>query len=107
MAKWQHNPISAKAGAPAAAGKPTGFAWEHDKTQHIVYRGADSQIHELWFRHGLINADWKYGGALSAITGAPPPPAIPVLLPGNGIRPSTSSIAARTAKFTKSGSRKT
>ena len=71
MAKWQHNPISAKAGAPAAAGKPTGFAWEHDKTQHIVYRGADSQIHELWFRHELLSNDWKYGGALSAMTGAP------------------------------------
>jgi hypothetical protein len=71
MAKWQHNPISAKAGAPAAAGKPTGFAWEHDKTQHIVYRGQDNQIHELWFRHDFLSSEWKYGGALSSMTGAP------------------------------------
>ncbi len=71
MAKWQHNPISAKAGAPAANGRPIGFAWEHDKTQHVVYRGQDNQIHELWYKKGLFNAEWKYGGALSAMTGAP------------------------------------
>jgi hypothetical protein len=72
MAKWRHNPISAKAGAPAAAGKPAGFAWENDKTQHIVYRGQDNQIHELWFCHGVFNAEWKYGGAISAKTGGQP-----------------------------------
>ncbi len=70
MANWQQNPISNKAKAPAAAGKPAGFAWEHDKSQHIVYRGQDQQIHELWFQHGVLT-DWKYGGALSQISRAP------------------------------------
>ncbi len=72
MAKWQHNPISQKAGAPLAAGKPGAFAWEGDKTQHVVYLGADNQIHELWFKKGGFNPEWQYGGALSVKAGAPP-----------------------------------
>ncbi len=65
--QWQHNPIGQKAGAPAAASDPGSFAWEHDRTQHVVYRGADNQVHELWLRQG---SDWKYGGALSVTAGA-------------------------------------
>ena len=68
MAKeWQHNPIGQKAGAPAAASDPGSFSWEHDRTQHVVYRGADNQVHELWLRQG---SEWKYGGSLSMTTGA-------------------------------------
>jgi hypothetical protein len=66
---WQHNSIGQITGAPPAAGDPMCFAWERDKTQHVIYRGADNQIHELWFRHGT---DWKYGGALSFTAGGPP-----------------------------------
>ena len=51
MASWQHTPISAKAKAPDAAGSdPGGFVWEADNSQHVIYRGADNQIHELWFK---------------------------------------------------------
>ena len=71
MATWKHNPISQKAGGPAATGQPGGFAWEADHTQHVVYRGSDNQIHELWFKKGGMNPEWKYGGALSALAGAP------------------------------------
>jgi hypothetical protein len=60
--------LSAKAGGPPAAGNPAGYAWEVDDTQHVVYRGQDSQIHELWQRRGK---EWKYGGALNVNTGGP------------------------------------
>jgi hypothetical protein len=72
MAKqWQHNPLGQKTGAPLAAGRPGAFAWEADKTQHVIYVGADNQVHELWFRRGGFNPQWQYGGALSVKTGAP------------------------------------
>src|SRR5438105_10309534 len=71
MASWKHNPISQKAGGPNAVGQPGGFAWEGDHTQHVVYRGQDNQIHEVWFKKGGFNPEWKYGGALSALAGGP------------------------------------
>jgi len=71
MATWKHNPISQKAGGPNAVGQPGGFAWEGDHTQHVVYRGEDNQIHEVWFKKGGFNPEWKYGGALSALAGGP------------------------------------
>ena len=70
MAQWQHNPITERAGTPPAEGKPVAFAWEHDHTQHIVYRGNDSQLHELWYRKDF-GANWKDGGVLTQIAGAP------------------------------------
>ena len=71
MATWKHNPISQKAGGPNAVGQPGGFAWEGDHTQHVVYRGEDNQIHEVWFKKGGFNPEWKYGGAISALAGGP------------------------------------
>ncbi len=67
--QWQHNPIGQKAGAPLADGDLWCYAWEHDRTQHVVYRGNDNQVHELWLRKGHT---WGYGGALSLKLGAPP-----------------------------------
>jgi hypothetical protein len=32
-----------------AAGDPAGYTWDVDRTQHVVYRGSDGHIHELWF----------------------------------------------------------
>src|SRR5438093_1196022 len=65
--KWTHNPISQKLGAPVALSKPTAFAWEGDKTQHVVYVGSDGNVHELWFRKGGMNPQWQYGGAPPAV----------------------------------------
>jgi hypothetical protein len=65
---WQHNPISQALKAPEAASEPTCYAWVRDHTQHIVYRSADGQIHELWLRKGQ---SWQYGGALTKTTNAP------------------------------------
>jgi hypothetical protein len=67
--KWAYgNALTQMAGAPPAVGQPAAYVWEGDGTQHVIYRGADGQIHELWFRQGN---GWKYGGALSTITGGP------------------------------------
>ncbi len=70
---WNHNPIGQVSGAPASAGDAIGYAWEKDKTQHVVYRGVDSQIHELWCRGG------KWGhNPVGQLTGAPPAASDPV-----------------------------
>ena len=51
-ARWAVNDLTAAAaGAPAAAGDPWGYTWSVDATQHDVYRGFDSHIHELWFHN--------------------------------------------------------
>jgi hypothetical protein len=64
-AAWKYGgAITSKTGAAQTAGDPFGFSWEGDKTQHIVYRGVDGQIHELWFRKEVMSAEWKHGGAL-------------------------------------------
>ena len=47
------------------------FAWEGDKTQHVVYVGSDGNVHELWFRKGGMNPQWQYGGALNVKSNAP------------------------------------
>jgi uncharacterized protein with PIN domain len=64
---WDHNPIGQKVGAPKAASDPMGYAWERDGTQHVIYRGVDDQIHEIWGRRGK----WGYN-SIGDLTGAPP-----------------------------------
>jgi hypothetical protein len=64
---WRHNDLSRATGAPAAAGNPSGYVWEFDQTQHIVYRGGDTHIHELWNRAGK---PWGHVD-LNNLTGAP------------------------------------
>jgi hypothetical protein len=46
---WHHNNLTHAASAPTAIGDPAGYTWDVDKTQHVVYRGNDGDIHELWF----------------------------------------------------------
>jgi ribosomal protein S18 acetylase RimI-like enzyme len=65
---WRHTDLSAAAGAPAAAAPPFGYTWSVDNTQHVVYEGSDSHIHELHFSSG---AGWGHTD-LTAATGAPP-----------------------------------
>ncbi|WP_327632960.1 M12 family metallopeptidase [Kribbella sp. NBC_00482] len=62
---WHHNDLSASAGAPNATGVPAGYTWAVDKTQHVVYRGGDGHIHELWF-----NGTWNHNDLVAA-AGAP------------------------------------
>src|SRR5881398_2296790 len=64
-ARWAVNDLTAAAaGAPAAAGDPWGYTWSVDATQHDVYRGFDSHIHELWFHNSWNHNDLT--GAASA-----------------------------------------
>ncbi len=48
-AMWNHNDLTAATGVSAAAGDPFGYTWSVDGTKHVVYRGTDGHIHELWF----------------------------------------------------------
>jgi hypothetical protein len=71
---WHHNDLTAATGAPLPgprggvnpAGTPTGYAFTAQGTQHVVYRGDDSHIYELWWDfHG-----WHYND-LTTAAGAP------------------------------------
>jgi hypothetical protein len=53
---WAHNDLTVTARAPLAAGDPAGYTYDVDRTQHVVYRGTNGQIHELWY-----NADGGWG----------------------------------------------
>jgi hypothetical protein len=41
---------------------PTGYTWDVDNTQHIVYRGEDGQLYELWFTRG---PGWQLGSGVT------------------------------------------
>jgi hypothetical protein len=46
---WHHNDLVLATGAPIAVGDPAGYQWDKPPgSQHVVYRGADGHIHELW-----------------------------------------------------------
>jgi hypothetical protein len=55
------------AGAPLAAGDPAGYAFDAQDTEHVVYRGADGHVHELW---RISGGAWHHND-LTARTGAP------------------------------------
>ncbi|MET0385640.1 MAG: trypsin-like peptidase domain-containing protein [Polyangiales bacterium] len=46
---WNTNDLSAATGAAAAESDPHGYVFAAQGTQHVVYRGQDSHIHELWW----------------------------------------------------------
>jgi hypothetical protein len=53
-------------GAPLG-GRPTGYVFRPDETQHVVYAGTDGHIHELWWD----NSGWHHND-LTIATHAPP-----------------------------------
>ncbi|WP_190756840.1 hypothetical protein [Microcoleus sp. FACHB-68] len=55
--KWRHSNLTEAAKAPLAAGDPTGYSLG---SLHVVYRGNDNQIHELWFDNKGFNQEWEY-----------------------------------------------
>jgi hypothetical protein len=63
---WGHGDLTAVVGTPAATGDPSGYAFEAQKTQHVLYRGVDRQIYELWWDAA---SGWG-GGSLTGATGA-------------------------------------
>ncbi|MGI8667697.1 MAG: hypothetical protein ACR2N4_17005 [Jatrophihabitans sp.] len=65
---WHHNDLSVASHAPAGAapaGGPYGYTWSVDHTQHVVFRGVDGHVHELWF-----NGSWHHND-LSTAAAAP------------------------------------
>jgi hypothetical protein len=63
---WQSGDLTAGTGAIAAAGDPAGYVFDAQGSQHVVYRGADNHIHELWRK---VTTGW-HSGDLTAATGA-------------------------------------
>jgi hypothetical protein len=71
--KWTHEDLTKLTGAPKAVGSASGYAWEGDGTQHVVYAGTDGTIHELWFRpygKGYSPEGWTHVD-LTKLTKAP------------------------------------
>ena len=76
---WKHTNLTTDAisadpsrtRVPPAAGDPIGYAWwaDDDGQQHVVYRGTDCHIHELFFQLG---SQWKHND-LTVQAGNPPP----------------------------------
>ena len=89
----RHNDLSAATGAPAAAGDPAGYNYSVDGTEHVVYRGVDGHIHELWFRP---SSGWHHND-LSPPPAPWPLPAIRLATRTAPTGPSTSSTAGSTA----------
>ena len=46
---WHYDDLTAATGAHLAAGDPWGYMFDAQGTQHVVYRGDDNHIHELWW----------------------------------------------------------
>lgn len=51
---WSVNDLTAATNAPPAAGDPNGYAFTANGVSgmHVVYRGADNDIHELYWQNG-------------------------------------------------------
>jgi hypothetical protein len=68
--KWHHNNLtkasseSSDESAPLAAGIPAGYAYYY--SQHVVYRGEDSHIHELWWNDTAGERKWQHTDLLYA-----------------------------------------
>jgi hypothetical protein len=69
-AAWQSDNPSAAAGAVAAAGNPAGYVFKAQATQHVVYRGSDHHIHQLWWN----SAGWHTKDLTKAAAGHPASP---------------------------------
>ncbi|MET0552838.1 MAG: metallophosphoesterase [Vicinamibacteria bacterium] len=47
-----HDGLSFAAGGPRAAGDPVAYYIAAEDSNHVVYRGVDQHLHELWWRGG-------------------------------------------------------
>jgi hypothetical protein len=68
---WHHNDLTGAASAPPpSAAEPTAYAFEAEGTQHVVYPGADTHIHELWWdNHGWHHNDLTAAAAAPEVNG--------------------------------------
>jgi len=65
---WMGNDVIAAAGSPKAASNPAAIVAFDDNSEHVIYRGTDDQLHEL-FRSGSTGT-WGHSN-LSTATGTP------------------------------------
>jgi hypothetical protein len=68
---WHAGDLTAATGAPPPAPGPgglTGYTFETQGTQHVIFTGADGHLHELW-----SNSTGWHASDLTAATGTPPP----------------------------------
>lgn len=66
---WQASDLTTMTDAPAPAAGPIGaYAFETQGTQHVIYRGTDDKLYELWW-----DADGWHAGYLSGSVAAPTP----------------------------------
>jgi len=65
---WQGKDLTAEASAPKAEGRPCAFFLSDLKTEHVVYRDKEGQIHELY--RGKDSGRGQHNN-LSALTKAP------------------------------------
>lgn len=66
VAQWRYNDLTARTGAPLAGGNPMGYSVHWEPSQHVVYRGTDGHVHELYWR----GTGWARND-LTIRTGAP------------------------------------
>ena len=67
---WHHNDLTAAASAPLPGVNQSmsAYAFERQRTQHVIYDGQDPDIHELWWD----NNGWHHND-LTAAASAPLP----------------------------------
>jgi hypothetical protein len=63
--QWHNNDLTAAAKAPQAASNPSGYMFDAQDTQHVVYRDGNGHIQELWW-----NGQW-HNNDLTAAAKAP------------------------------------
>jgi hypothetical protein len=68
MGIWQHNDLTIAAGAPDARGNPASYVFDALAEKHVVYRGTDNHLHELWWN----SSGWHHNDLTNG-TGAPIP----------------------------------
>jgi hypothetical protein len=66
-AGWRVRDLTAETKAAKAAGDPDAFYWRDTKSQHVVYRGEDDDVHELYLDP---EGHWQ-SGDLSKTANAP------------------------------------
>ncbi len=68
---WNTDDITATTAATAAAGDPSGYMFDAQGTQHVVYRGTDGHIHELYWNGAWNTDDITATTAATAAAGDP------------------------------------
>lgn len=69
-----HVDLTVAAAAPLAADTPTAFTVEGPNTQHVVYRGRDDHLHEIWWAEqgfARLRNHWRPDMTIHIEEGAP------------------------------------